>query len=487
MENREQVLKQGVAAWEANRLSDAINIFSRLALKFPDYVSAHMNLGVSLRKAGFFEAALVSLRRGLELSPDDPSLLSNLGNALGNLRRLDEAEAALRRACELNPNAAMFRYNLALIFRDQRRYAEAQAIFRDLLKKNPRNHQYIWELALIDLHLLDYTKGWPAYEIRDAVSPASAPQFPLPRWKKGQNLKGKTLLVASEQGFGDSLLFFRFLPQLAAMGARLVVETSPELLPLVQGMSCVAEVFLKSAEPPAYDLWVPIMSLAGMLDITPDKLPGPMPYLPVDMQRVPKVPKQPGALLNVGLVWGGKPTPVDRSWPLRELLPLLEDTRASFWSLQLGDHAESLKTEGIGTLVFDLAPFIKSFADTAAFMAQMDLIITVDTSSAHLAGGLGIPTWMLVRYTTCWRWRDKVSDNLWYPTVRLFRQQNPHDFTSPVTEVRQALKELQDKVSGQKKVAPTAAATAAPAQRRRSGAASGSASGSGKAAKPKRR
>lgn len=152
----------------------------------------------------------------------------------------------------------------------------------------------------------------------------------------------------------------------------------------------------------------------------------------------------------MGLIWAGKTVPRDRSWPLERLLPLMEDPRMAFWSLQMGERSSDLKTTGIGTLVRDLSPAITSFADTAALMNGLDMVVTIDTSAAHLAGALGKPTWMLLRYVSDWRWLDQGDTCLWYPTMRLFRQPDPDDFDTPVAQMKIMLTQAADKMSAAK-------------------------------------
>ena len=168
-------------------------------------------------------------------------------------------------------------------------------------------------------------------------------------------------------------------------------------------------------------------------------IPAVIPYLGAPPRPRLAMPRLPGAVLSVGLVWAGKTTPRDRSWPLEELMPLLEDPRVAVYSLQLGPRGADLARLGVERLVIDAAPALASFADTAAVMARLDLIVTVDTSSAHLAGALGRPVWVLLRHVSDWRWQDEPTTSPWYPSMRLFRQPDPFDFKTPVAELAQAL------------------------------------------------
>jgi hypothetical protein len=196
----------------------------------------------------------------------------------------------------------------------------------------------------------------------------------------------------------------------------------------------------KGTPPPPYHLWAPLLSLPWLLKTGGDFLPGSVPYLKAP-ERIMGVRRPAGTRLTVGLVWAGKPTPRDRSWPLDMMLPLLSDPRVAIHSLQVGPRSGDLDRLGVRYLVHDLAPNLANFADTAAAMAALDLIVTVDTSVAHLAGALGRPVWVLLRHVSDWRWGDERTDNAWYPTMRLFRQPDPLDYATPVAELGAALAE----------------------------------------------
>lgn len=437
-----RALAEGSAAWAAGKPEQAAALFARAALLAPGHALAHANLGVALRRLGKVAAAIASYRRALALMPGDAALNSNLGNALREAGRLEEAELHLRRAVAAQPESASFRYNLALLLRDRRKHREARAMLAELVAAHPDNGEYAWDLALSDLYLLDYARGFAGYEARWRLARAQARDLPGTRWRPGMAVAGKTVFVTAEQGFGDALHFARFLPLVARQGARVVVECLPELVELFATLPGIAGVVPRHAPPPPYDLWAPIMSLAGLVGVTARTLPAEVPYLAPAPRPQRLLPRPPGTVLSAGLVWAGKTVPRDRSWPLETLLPLLDDPRVAWWSLQMGERAGDLAATGAATLVRDLAPGIASFADTAARMTELDLIVTIDTSAAHLAGALGRPTWVLLRYVSDWRWLDEPDTCAWYPTMRLFRQPEPADFATPVARMTAALAEV---------------------------------------------
>ncbi len=444
-----QAMAEGGRMWNAGRIEAAAAAFARAALLAPHMAKAHSNLGVALRRLGRVEAAVSSYGRALALEPGDAALHSNMGNALRALGRLEEAEAHLARAAAAAPDDRSFAYNLALVVRDRRRHAEARERMAALAAADPANMEVAWDLALTDLYLKDYARGFLGYEARWELARTPRRDLPGQRWLPGMALAGKRVLIAAEQGFGDALQFARFLPLVARQGAELVVECQPELLDLFAAIPGVVQAVPKHAPLPAYDLWAPMMSLAWLLGVTWKTLPAPAAYLAPPGRLATPLGRPPGTALNVGLVWAGKTVPRDRSWPLALLLPLMENPRVAWWSLQMGERAADLQALGAQHLVRNLAPRLKTFGDTAAAMAEMDLIVTIDSAPAHLAAALGRPTWMLLRYVSDWRWLDEGDTCAWYPTLRLFRQPAPDDFTTPVADIRAALDAVVAQRTGQ--------------------------------------
>lgn len=431
----------GAEAWQGGRIDMAEQAFARAALLLPNWASAHANLGAMLRRQGKSEAAVACYRRSLALEADQAATLSNLGNALRDLGHLEDAAVALRRAVDLVPDSINFTYNLALVLRDLRRHDEAAGLLERVLASDPANAEYQWDLALSHLYMGDYRHGFAGYEARLGLARNPRRDVPGRRWS-GEDVAGRTVFLISEQGFGDALQFARYVPLLAGRGAAIVLECLPELAELFAGLPGVTALVAKGAEPPPYDLWLPMASLPHVMGTTFESIPARVPYLTPPQRPNLSMPQAPGACLSVGLVWAGKTTPRDRSWPLEDLLPLFSDARVAFYSLQMGPRTADLARLGADRLLIDAAPALASFADTAAVMARLDLVITIDTSTAHLAGALGRPVWVLLRYVSDWRWQDEPVTSPWYPTMRLFRQPDPHDFKTPVAEMAQALTAL---------------------------------------------
>lgn len=439
----QQAFAAAAQAWRESRMEAAEQGFAAAALLEPGWSSAHANLGAVLRRLGKGEAAVASYRRALTVGAEDAGTLSNMGNALRDLGLLEDSEAAHRRAVALAPNNWGYRYNLALLLRDRRLHGEARAMMAELAAADPENAEIQWDLALADLYLGDYRTGFAGYEWRIKLARNPVRDHPGPRWT-GDDPTGRTILLLAEQGFGDALQFARYVPLLAARGARVVLECLPEQAELFASLRGVAALVAKGAPPPVHDCWAPLASLPHLLGTEFDNIPADVPYLSAPPRPNLRIVPPPGQKLAVGLVWAGKTTPRDRSWPLELLTPLLGDPRATFYSLQLGPRAGDLKSTGLERLVRDAAPALQSFADTAHVMDHLDLIITIDTSVAHLAGALGRPVWVLLRYVSDWRWQDEPLTSPWYPTMRLFRQPDPSDFKTPVAEMAAALASLID-------------------------------------------
>ncbi len=399
------------------------------------------NLGVALRAAGRMAAAEAAYRRAQHLMPGNAAGMSNLANLLRERGRLDEAAEWHRRALALRPDDPRLIYNAGLVPRDDHRAAEAQAMFERTLALEPDNAECKWDEALIHLQQGDYRRGFQGYESRWGLERSKPRKIDLPRWR-GEALDQRSLFLHDEQGFGDLLMFARFIPEVRKRGAgRVVLECQPELMRLMALAPGVDAVVRRGAQTlPDCDVFAPLLSLPGLLDASLEGLPRRVPYLNAPQPELP-LPEE-DRRIKLGLVWAGKTTPRDRSVPLGTLLPLLGDPRFAAWSLQLGPRAADIRTMGADALIRDLGPRLSDFAETAAILKKVDLLLTVDTAIAHLAGALGVPTFLLLLYTSDWRWFDEGATSPWYPSLRLFRQRAPNRWDEPIAELAVALDEF---------------------------------------------
>ncbi len=431
----------GRVLMQMNLPVDAAACFRRATALQPRDPVCHFNLGNALADCRDYDEAYAAYRRALALKPYHAGCLSNLGNVLRERGRLDEAAQAIDLARRLAPHDPSFQYNAGLVARDAGNPSLARALFEAVLERQPDHGDCRWDHALALLAEGDVKRGFPAYESRWLLKRSPPPQLPLPRWA-GEPLEGKTLLLLDEQGYGDLLMFARFLPLAKTQGAgRILLQCPAPLAALMATLPEVDAVVPRGAPlPEGCDLYAPLLSLPGLLGLGPEALPGPVPYLPK-----PEAAALPGhAPLKLGLVWAGKPTPRDRSFPLEALLPHLDDPRWRLYSLQTGPRAQDLAASGANAFVHDLGPALTDFAATARLLAGLDALVTCDTAIAHLAGALALPTFVPLLHYSDWRWGDHGERTPWYPTLRLFRQPRAADWASPLAALGQALRAFAD-------------------------------------------
>lgn len=446
-EDPEKLLAYAVHLHGAGRLEEAERLYRHILEREPATAAAWINLGVLLRRQGRLEPAVTCLRRGLSLKPEDGPAWSNLGNALRAVNRLDEAMAAQRKAIELTPGAAQIHYNTALVLRDKGELDLAHHAFRRAELLGYQKPELFWDRALTTLLQGDLRTGFDQYESRWNL-PDNAPHHTgLPRWE-GESLDGKSLLVWAEQGLGDSIQFSRFLPMVRDRAkqrretVKIAFEIQPPLARLMQRSPDFRgiNVLPRGASVPKSDVQIPLLSLPRIFQTDLETIPDRCPYLtPPANAKPPDLPKGP---MQIGIAWAGKSSHKNdrnRSVTLSRFDSLFDLPDAVFHSLQKGPAIQDIQREGLSTLVHDMGSEFKDFADTAAALRAMDLVITVDTSVAHLAGALARPVWVLVPYAPDWRWMRHRDDTPWYPSMTLFRQTSPGDWDEVFSRIRAAL------------------------------------------------
>jgi len=436
----------GVTLLEWGLPADAEASLRRALEIRPEYGEAHSNLGLAFRRQGRLEEAVGAFRRALEIKPDYAEVHNILGVALLEHGLLADAEAALRRALEIQPDYAEAHSNLGLALREQGRLEEAAAEFRRALEIEPDYSDAKGKLSILLLLQGDFERGLRMYEARREVLQTRR-NFSEPMWN-GQIVNGRRILIHTEQGFGDLIQFIRYAAIIAERGAEVVIECPRPLVELFRSANGVREVVVAGAPLPQFDLHVPMVSQPMVFETTLDSIPGAVPYLFADSARREAWAKRlyvNHARLRVGLAWAGNPLNPQsrmRNIPLKMLLPLLGVRGADFFSLQVGPGMEEIRMLPDPSLIIDHTKFIKDFADTAALMDELDLIISVDTAVAHLAGALARPVWTLLPFVPDWRWQLKREDSPWYPTMRLFRQPKSDDWTRVIQRVAEALTAL---------------------------------------------
>ena len=419
-----------VLAEQQQQYQQAEEEYRRALVLNPTYVDAHSNLGVVLKNQHREEEAIEQYQRALALDPNHCGAYCNLGLSLKNQGKISEAIAAYQQALALNPNHATSHYNLGLAYEDIRELDKTLACYLTFIALNPRYALVYLNLGLVYLMRKNFTEGWKYYESRlgdKVITPPALKQ--KPRWA-GDSLAGKIIYVYHEQGLGDTLQFCRLLPQLKQRGAKQVLFKCQQGLESLLALS-LPDVDIIAATTPdellAFDVQCHLLSLPHLLRLTYESLPNPaVPYLRADINKVVAYRQRyfKTSKMKIGLFWQGSPTHArdkDRSIPFSYFEPLLQLPHVQFYSIQKGAGIEQLyQSEQVESLV-DLGTTFRDFTDTAAAIANLDLLITVDSAVAHLAGGLGKPVWIMVPTSLEFRWFLDERETIWYNNARLFR------------------------------------------------------------------
>ena len=430
----------------------------------PDEPTTLNNLGEALRRNDRFGAAIPCYRRALAVAPDYAEAYDNLGCALTMAGRPADALPYHRRAIALKHDFGLAHQRVASSLVDLNRHEEALRALRCGSAWAPDPARTRVHEAYLLLALGRFPLGWKAYESRwDALidaAPIARRHVEHPRWRGRGRLAGQTLLLHSEQGFGDTLQFVRYAPRLARTGAQVIIEALTPLVPLLRSLEGVAQVIATGEPLPDFDLQCPMLSLPLACGTTLPTIPADMPYLTPSLERVAawrrRLGRRHGRRRRIGIAWSGSllhSNDRHRSIPLARLELLLNRSDCELHVAQtqirpadravldglprVADHSAAL-ADGLPRVI-DHSSALADFADTAALLSLMDLVISVDTSVAHLAGALARPTWVLLPSSAEWRWLIGRTDSPWYPTMRLFRQPAPGDWDGVLAVVMRAL------------------------------------------------
>ena len=470
----------GNACVEHFRFADALAAYDRALSITPNDPECWSNRGLALRGLRRPDDAIASFQRALSMAPAHVNALSNLGIVLKEQKRLDEAVSALIKATEIDPANVHLWANLSAVHEargdydrmrqhaaqaaaldpsypesynllancemEAGRYSDALALYERAISLDPDNRNANWNLALIWLLRGEFDRGWRQFEWRKRLQSVVFDHGDYgPNEWTGESLAGRDILLHSEQGIGDAIQFVRYAQSLKARGARRVYLECPyPIAPLLTGVRGVDAVVARGTPLPSYDVHANLMSLPALVQTTLDSVPADVPYIPVEPRTARALVAAPEGTLTVGFVWAGNPIHARdflRSAPLDLFRPLAQVEGARFFSLQKGAAAERELAEHPVPGVTNLAPHLDDFRDTAAVIDALDLVITVDTSVAHLAGALGKETWLLLPHVPDFRWMLERDDSPWYPTMRLFRQAAPRDWGSVFEAVERALRE----------------------------------------------
>jgi tetratricopeptide (TPR) repeat protein len=429
------------------RYEEALAAADLALLHQPDELEALNRRGNALHGMGRHEEALVSYDRALALRPDSVESLNNRATALHSLNRFEDAIASCDRALAARPDYLEALHNRGNALRDLGRHQEALASYARALAFRPNYAEAHCGQSLVYLALGDFARGFSEYEWRWRTStPIIARRnFSQPLWRGDADLAGKTILLHAEQGLGDTLQFCRYVPMVAARGARIVLEVQPPLKPLLGSLPGVGQIFATGERLPDFDLHCPLLSLPLAFDTRLETVPASIPYIAAPPRRAAAWAPRLGRLtgLRIGVAWAGYArhgNDRNRSIGLEPLLALAA-SGINLISLQKEVSAQDRELLGAHGEILRLGEEFTDFADTAAAIAELDLVISVDTAIAHLAGAMGKPVFILSPYAPDWRWLLDRTDSPWYPTARLFRQKRPGDWDGVIAEVRLALGE----------------------------------------------
>ena len=446
----DQLVAAAAQHFHAGRLAKAESLLLQLLAAQPHHAVALHLLGVIAHLSDQHETAFDLVSRSLAANPTDATTHSSLGNLLLFQGRLDEAAASYRRALRFNPALPEALVGLGNALRGLNQLEEAEASYQKAIKIRPDDPDTHYYRGMLMLARGDMPAGWAEHEwrLKSRVMSRTIRTFAQPQWH-GEEAPGKTLLIHVEQGFGDAFHFCRYAPLAAARGLRVIMEAPTPLVRLLRSVKGVDQVITRGEPLPHFDLHCPMLSLPAVIGTTMETIPAEVPYLRADPAQAASWRTRLDGLgwrgRRVGLVWEGgvyKELPADRaigrrrSIPPALLAPLFEVAGVNFFSLQKeGTHAPEH---------FPLMDFMGEmidFADTAALIEHLDLVISIDTSVVHLAGALGKPVWLMDRFIPCWRWLIERRDSPWYPTLRLYRQPSPTDWHSVAVEVARDLRD----------------------------------------------
>jgi len=435
----------GLALQEKGDLAEALRHYEKTTQIMPNLIEVWYGMGNVLKEKGELEDAILCFQRVLRLRPDYSGAYNSMGNIFREQRRLEKAVFCYEKAIQLEPGNAAAHNNLGSVFQDQGKIDKAIEKFDQALKLRPEHAETHFNRALVLLVRGDFIEGWKAYEWRfkkpDWKS-AYPEHYNIPRWD-GSCFAGKRLMVHHEQGHGDNFQFIRYLPMVKALGGTVIFESSRPLLRLFQGFPGIDELLERTPannSSEGVDLYIPLLSLPGIFGTTLEAIPRKVPYLSADPCEAESWRTRlgdDGGDFKVGIVWAGNPNHKNdrnRSCALAHFLPLADIPGVKLYGLQkeitAGDRASNQ-----GILTDNLGEYLNDFANTAGALEALDLLISVDTSVAHLAGAMGRPVWLLLPFAPDWRWLLHREDSPWYPTMRLFRQEKPGSWDAVIRRV----------------------------------------------------
>jgi Flp pilus assembly protein TadD len=440
----QQLFREGCSLLQSGNPEQALVCFQNAQKIVPSNPTLYLHAGAALHDLGRYEEAITSYQHAIAIAPGMGEAHNNLGNSLMALGRFAEAADSFLRAAEILASSPVPLTALATALQAIGKVAEAEDVCRKALALDHAFAAGHWNLALNLLLQGKYEEGWQEYEWRwkkpDFTSPVRHNDIPL--WD-GSPLDGRTILLHAEQGFGDAIQFVRYVPMVASCGGNVVLECHPQLISLFQGIHGVTSVVTFGEGLPVCDCQAPFLTLPRIFATTLDTIPAcPSISAPVALKTKWQQHLSFYSGPKVGIVWAGSTVHHNdrfRSLPLAFLSSFATRTDIHLFSLQIGAAKRQLELSPLANQIIDLTDHIEDFADTAALIEQLDLVISVDTAVAHLAASLGKPVLLLLAFAPDWRWLLDRSDSPWYPTIQIFRQKMPGEWGDILTSVLAAV------------------------------------------------
>ncbi len=436
----------------SGQFKEAITLYQKAVLIEPSYSAIYFNCALAYQAIHDLPHALHYFDQAIEHQSDYADAYLNRGNVLRDMNQFELARQSYERTLQLDPQMVQAWNNLGVVLYEERQLDQACVAFKKACSYDPLQASALWGLSLCHLLLGQYQQGWQAFESRlkdqHFIQQTFPKEFAEFLWKKGESIHGKTVLLMAEQGFGDTIQFCRFAKNIQRLGAKVILQVPEALQRTLSNIEGVDQIISTKEQAHGVDVVTPLMSLPYLLDLL-EKDYASEAYLRADPQKItqwqPMI--QDPNQLKIGLVWqGGVRESMPQTWathqrrniPL-ELFSQLQRPDITFYHLQKGEHAilelETYRKDHPQSdfRIKDLG--FEDFADTAAIIEQLDLVITVDTAVAHLAGAMGKPVWILNRFDGCWRWLQHRSDTVWYPTAKLYFQESPGDWQGVIDDV----------------------------------------------------
>jgi Flp pilus assembly protein TadD len=441
---RQLALRQAAHKAHHANAADAMQAYATYLAQVPEDASMWSNLGALHRMHGRYKQALRAQERAQLCAPNDVGLRNNYANILSDLGHYDASIKARRWILDQKPDDENQKAMIGRCMRGQGDYRGAIDYLTSVIPDHPDDTELQMQLAFAQLGAGDYTAAFESYKARWQGGELKPRDMPYPEWQ-GEPLKGKTILVLPEQGFGDAILFMRFLPALKALGATVWVLAEKPVYPIFETLEGADWVGTSATKDAEVDYWMNLMDMAAVHFAASDDVPAPTKLnIPTDAHtRAASIVAPYDEAFKVGIVWTGSVTYKGngfRSFSHTNFLPLVDIPGVQLFSLYKGPELAKFQADGSDAFIIDAAASERNFGDSAAMMKQMDLVISSDTATAHLAGSLGVPIWTILHWDAFWVWRHVGDTTDWYPGMRLFRQTKALEWTDVLAEVGTALR-----------------------------------------------